>query len=322
MADVVWASLPRVVRQCAEAELGAPVTGYSPAASAVERPADRPAGIARSAAGDRLFLKAARSHDAFAIDYRTEARVVAALPNAVPTPRLRLAAEQDGWTVLGFDAATGRLPAEPWRLRQLRGVIDVLDDAAPLLAGSSLSDLPTVADRMAGRCTTYRELACTGARDELQLADLSAFEHHHLDRLATLESTWEHRAAGPALLHFDLRHDNILVHDTVLLDAPARSSDGVTILDWGRACTGQAWIDTVCLLLLSDTGAVQPEDLFGRSARAAGADTTSVDAFLVALASYWRHAAARPVSQQGARMRARRHASGEATVRWLRARWT
>ncbi len=108
-----------------------------------------------------------------------------------------------------------------------------------------------------------------------------------------------------------------------MLDAQAGSSHGgVTLLDWGRACTGQAWIDTVCLLLLSDTGAVQPEDMFRRSERAAGADPNSVDAFLVALASYWRHAAARPVPAHDAPIRARRHASGEATVQWLRARWT
>lgn len=121
-----------------------------------------------------------------------------------------------------------------------------------------------------GRCTTYRELAGSGSRGDLLLTSLSTFEHRNLARLAALESLWEAGIAGSTLLHFDLHHDNVLVAE----------DGGVTIVDWGRGCTGQAWIDTVCLLLLSDTGAAQPEDIFARSSRAAGADPVAVDVFL------------------------------------------
>ncbi|WP_432507593.1 phosphotransferase [Kineococcus arenarius] len=327
MTDTAWTSLPKAVHHCAHAELGAPITSWSDAVTAVQRPADRPAGIARTATGDALFLKAARTTDPFGLDYRAEAQLAAVLPAGVPTPRLRLAVEDEGWIVLGFDVATGYQPTEPWLPQQLRAVLAALDAAAPLLTPAPLSTLPTVAERMAGRCSTYGDLARTGHRDELHLEHLSDFERRHLERLVTLEESWKQAAAGDVLLHFDLRHDNVMLSqradgaDDIDCAANAAGNPAVTLLDWGRACTGQAWIDTACLLLLSDTGSVQPEDAFVASSRGAGADPWAVDSFLVALASYWRHAAARPVPLQSAQAQARRHASGEASVRWLRTRW-
>jgi len=325
MTQGAWSALPTALRQCVQAGLGAPVTSWTAATSAVRRPAERPAGIARTAAGDTLFIKAARTGDAFGLDYQDEARLAAALPTGVPTPRLRLAIERDGWIALGFDVAAGHLPMEPWVPHQLQAVLTALDAAAPLLDPAPLTQLPTVAQRIAGRCSTYRDLAHSGCRDELRLSDLSGFERRHLDRLVALEDTWEPGAAGTSLLHFDLRHDNVMLDERAGTAGGVRTdgTDGtaVAFLDWGRACTGQAWIDTACLLLLSDTGPVRPEDAFTASTRAAGADPNAVDAFLVALASYWRHAAARPMTLQSPDAQARRRASGEAIVRWLRTRW-
>lgn len=330
MTRTVWSSLPEVVRRCAETALRAPVTAWTDAVVAVERPIDRPAGVARTATGDGLFLKAARAEDAFAADYRAEARLAAVLPAGVPTPRLRLAQERNGWLILGFDVACGHQPAEPWLPHELRAVLNALDAAAPLLSSAPGHDVPSVAERMAGRCSTYRDLTRTGHRDELRLEHLSDFERHHLSRLAALEATWEQAAVGRALLHFDLRHDNLMLHESAPAAASSTPGDGagpgvdppaVTFLDWGRACSGQAWIDTVCLLLLSDTGSVRLEEAFAGSARAVGADPQAVDAFLVALASYWRHAAARPAPAPSLHLQARQRASGQATLRWLWTRW-
>jgi aminoglycoside phosphotransferase (APT) family kinase protein len=44
-------------------------------------------------------------------------------------------------------------------------------------------------------------------------------------------------AAGPALLHGDLRADNLLL-------TPSR----VVAVDWPRACAGAAWVDLLLLL--------------------------------------------------------------------------
>jgi hypothetical protein len=76
----------------------------------------------------------------------------------------------------------------------------------------------------------------------------------------------------------------------------------------------------VCLLLESSIGSLDAEKLFLRSSRGAAADPVAVDAFLVALASYWRHAGSQPADEPARRMRVRQVRSGEATVKWLRSR--
>ncbi|WP_432949713.1 hypothetical protein ACQPXM_17190 [Kribbella sp. CA-253562] len=77
----------------------------------------------------------------------------------------------------------------------------------------------------------------------------------------------------------------------------------------------------MCLLLESSIGSLDAEELFLRSSRGAAADPVAVDAFLVALASYWRHAGSQSADAMTRWMRARQVRSGEATVKWLRKRW-
>ncbi len=237
-----------------------------------------------------------------------EAVVAAALPRAVPTPRLRFAVEAAGWILLCFDVAPGALPHEPWRPHELTAALDMLAVCARELTPSPVRGMPTLGERMAGRCETWRGLERDGVWGPVTVSGVGAWERRHLDRLAAVEAVWDQVVVGDSLVHFDPRFDNILVD-------PATGT--ARIVDWGRACVGPAWTDRVCLLLQSDLGGLDPEPLLGSVA-----EPERVDAFLVALAGYWTHTAALPGPAHAPHLRERREHGRRATIGWLMRRWT
>ena len=258
-----------------------------------------------------LFVKAVPEGHPAAGDYRIEARVGAVLPAGVPTPGLRLVEEADGWLLLGFDPLIGRTPNEPWAAVELAAALDALAVTAPLLSPAPPVLVPTVAQRMAGRCQTWRALLTHGHHGPVDRSGLGSFERAHLARLADLEERWATAVSGDTLLHFDLRHDNWLL-----------TEDGqIMVVDWGRACLGAPWVDLVCLLLESDLGPHDPQQLFTGHPLARGVDEQAVDGFLTALASYWTHTAALPAGGTPW-IRARQEHSRQATLRWLAHRWS
>ncbi|MGC4942762.1 phosphotransferase family protein [Kribbella sp. DT2] len=318
---------------------GEPVLAFEPAASG----SGGIKGIVRTA-GDQYFVKAVPLDSPWLADCRVEAA-----DRSPQSPRLRWTAEYADHFVLVFDVAPGHEPAEPWMEDELRRALAATDhleatywpeaggDAAGNVAGSEAAaagrgvggvdasiggvvsspasgaggvGLPSVVERMRGRCSTWRELELYGVRGELDVEQLSGWERANLRRLAEVEGEWERLVVGDALLHFDLRHDNLRI-------------DGrrVWVLDWGRACFGPDWVDAVCLLLESSIGSLDADALFRETRRGAAADPAAVDAFLVALASYWRHVGSQPADEASAWIRPRQVRSGEATVGWLRRRW-
>ena len=259
---------------------------------------------------DEFFVKAVPLDAPPAADYMTEARVARVLASKVPTPRLLFDGSVDGWVVLVFEAAEGQTPEEPWQRDQLLSVIDMLDEFSPRLTPSPVASLPTVADRMRGRCSTWSQLLATGSCGLLSIEELNQWEQEHLPELARLESSWENLVQGETLLHFDLRHDNLKIDE----------HGQISVLDWGRACIGPSWVDVVCLLLESDVGSTDLESLFRQSALATEADPQSVDAFLTILASYWRHAATL-THDVPAELKRRREFSSKSTLGWIQQRW-
>lgn len=261
--------------------------------------------------GNVFFMKAIPADSPAAADYVIESRVACALASIAPTPRLLNSGLIAGWSVLVFDAVRGRMPDEPWRSDELQAVVRLFGELSLVLTPSPVLDLPTVVERMRGRCVTWTQLESTGSYGEVSLVDLTDWEIAHLSRLAHLERSWEDLVQGETLLHFDLRHDNLKV------DARGR----ICVLDWGRACIGPAWVDIICLLLESDSGSTDLETLFHQSAGAATADPLAVDAFLTVLASYWRHAVtfADGVPDD---LKRRRKFSLDSTLLWLQQRWS
>ncbi|MGR6917642.1 phosphotransferase family protein [[Actinomadura] parvosata] len=283
------------MRRAAEARLGAVVREFEERQGGFSGSV---LGVVTLSTGEQAFIKAVRGD---APDHRTEARVGAALPPAVPTPRMRFACERAGWLLLCFDVAPGALPHEPWRPGELSAALEAVTVCARELTPSPVGGLPTVAGRLAGRCEIWRELQRDGAQGPVTVDGIGAWEREHLSRLASVEVTWSGLVTGDTLLHFDLRHDNLLVGP----DGTAR------IIDWGRACAGPAWADPVCPLLLSDLGDLDPEEIFSRHPLGTAAEPEQVDAFLVALAGYWTRTAALPGACPAAARAPRALAAGD-----------
>jgi Ser/Thr protein kinase RdoA (MazF antagonist) len=225
----------------------------------------------------------------------------------VPAPRLRFTGEVAGWLVLAFDAVRGRNPREPWEPGDLALVLDALALAAPALTPSPVPGLATVADRMRGR----HELWAAVAAGTADVKTVGAWERRHVDRLAALEQGFEALVTGPGLVHFDLRHSNVLV------DVEGR----VSFVDWGRACLGPSWVDVVCLLLESAVAADRLDALFTAHPLARGAEPDAVDALLAVLLGHWTLDAPRPPHPFIRGLRERQEQSRRATRGWLQQRW-
>ncbi|MEU1394051.1 MULTISPECIES: phosphotransferase [unclassified Nonomuraea] len=258
-----------------------------------------------------VFVKAVPGDDPYAGDYRLGSKVASQLPKGLPTPRLRFVCERAGWVLLCYDLVLGQLPHEPWHLDELAAVMRALTACANALTPTPVTGLPTVADRMTGRCDTWRRLEHDGVLGALTIDDLGTWERRHLKTLAAIEARWPLAMQGDTLLHFDLRFDNCLI-----------GPDGMALLvDWGRACTGPAWVDLVCLLLQSDLGDLNPRLLFLDHPLGRDADPQAVDAFLTALASYWTYTATLPGPTHAPHLQRRRERSRQMTIGWLQDRW-
>ncbi|MEV5324754.1 hypothetical protein AB0K67_11400 [Nonomuraea sp. NPDC052634] len=77
----------------------------------------------------------------------------------------------------------------------------------------------------------------------------------------------------------------------------------------------------MCLLLESDLGEPDPEEVFTTHPLGRDAPPEQVDALLVALAGYWTRTAAQPGPAHAPHLQDRREQSRRATLNWLRTRW-
>lgn len=217
-ARVAWQDVPRPVREAIERVCGAPVTeahtqqgGFSPGVAARVRCAD----------GTRCFVKAASADinpDTPRL-HRREASVLADLDPLIaagrlPVPRLWGTAELGQWFALVVDDVDGRQPALPWRDAELDSVLAALDRLADVLTPAPTT-APAIADRLGADFTGWGTLSLAPDDDRID-----PWSRARLTELAALEATWAAHAAGPTLLHADIRADNLLL-----------ASDGVMVVD-------------------------------------------------------------------------------------------
>jgi aminoglycoside phosphotransferase (APT) family kinase protein len=305
---VDWWALPSAVRRQVEASLGSPVTdavtqrgGFSPGAAARLRLAD----------GRRVFVKAAgpEPHPGTPGLHREEARITAALPPAAPVPELLLALDLDGWAVLVLEDIEGRMPAQPWRPDELARVLAATARLSALLDPSPV-DVPTVADRFGEEFQGWRRLATARAAGTDDLAWLDPWARRHLGRLADREAAWGTAAAGRALIHGDLRADNVLL-----------AGDRVVFVDWPWAAVGASWFDIVLMgpsVLMQDTpDAMRSLD---RHLGSRAADPDDVTTVLIALTGYLLRQSVQAPPPGLPTVRAFQRAQGEAALRWVRER--
>jgi len=267
----------------------------------------------RLANGRRLFVKAIgpKPNPDSPTFHRLEARIVSALPEAVPTPRLRFSLDEAGWVLLAFDEIDGHHPAQPWRLDELQLVIDGMAELATTLTPSPLpaGDVPTAAHRIATRIRGWQTLLSNPP------PDLDAWSRRHLSALAELEARGPEAVAGDTLLHFDVRADNVLL-----------SGDGqVWFFDWPHACTGADWLDVVAFApSVTMQGGPPPEDVLARYSGSVRGNPDEVTAAIAAVTGFFTRTALEPPPPGLPTVRAFQAAQAIVARDWLAARtgWT
>lgn len=309
-----WRDLPRAVRTRIQTLAGAQVTaetsattGFSPGFAAVLELAD----------GSGVFVKAVSpEQNPGSPDLaRNEIRAAAALPPQVPAPRLLWSGDDGDWVLLGFEVAAGRPPLLPWRADELALVlsaIDTLAEATPLPG----HDLPRTADLLADDFAGWSRLAAKPADEVDRLAAMAGetgrWLEAHLDDLVAWERDALDACAGTALVHGDLRADNVLIdHDPV--------GGRVALIDWPHASVGAPWLDLAFMLpSVEMQGGGAPQDLFWTRPVAHGVEPERLRAAVAGLSGYFAHSALLPAPVGIPNLRRFQAAQAKHAVAWLR----
>jgi aminoglycoside phosphotransferase (APT) family kinase protein len=305
-----WSAVPERIRHAFEAWAGSPVV------AAISQPGGFSPGVAarlRLADGRGLFVKAVASEPNPTAPrfHRREARIVRALPPSLPVPRLRWFHDdgEGSWVVLAFDEVHGRHPSAPWLLDELQRILDGLADLAQRLTPSplSLEEVGSVSKTVATTICGWQQLRV----DPPQVVSrLDAWSRHHLETLAELESEAPDAVRGDALLHSDIRADNILL-----------DTDRVWFFDWPHARVGAAWFDLACFLpSVTMQGGPPAEDVFGRSPTGRAADPEAVTRGVAAVAGFFTRQSLLPPVPGLPTLRAFQAAQAVPARQWLAAR--
>jgi len=303
---LAWQQVPGHVRGAVEAVLGAPVVeavtqegGFSPGAAARLRLAD----------GRRAFVKALGidvHRPSFEL-YRSEAAVMPRLPQGLPVPRLLGVCDDGEWVALVYEEIDGRQPTVPWWPDELDRVAATLSDLGAALRPSPLPDAPGFAE-MEGNAAFlggWRRLAASPP------PDVDPWLCHQLHRLAAEGTDLAELVGGDALLHTDLRSDNLLL----------TSDGGVVVIDWAWTCNGAPWLD---LLLFAATvnaeGGGDAERLVRTHPLTRDVAPACIDVVLLAAAGsyWWMSLGSEDPAMPGGRANQRAYA--HATLRWVRRR--
>lgn len=301
-----WEALPPYVRERITKELGgAPVDirmaggGFSGGFAA----------RVRAASGAELFVKAAGRDKAFALAaYRQEALVNPALPQGVPAPRLEFAADFADWTVLGFAAVDGRAPTLPMTPRDLDLMLDAWAEAAAHLAPppQQLLDLGVSAvpiDR------NLRRFAAVASGEDEPFPVPPALEGR-IDELAELERGIDAAMTADAVMHFDLRPDNMIL-----------GADRAWVCDWNWVQVHSQWFDTACLLVAAHGDGHDADALFRSHPTAAGVSDEELDTALASITGYYLSQSIDPlIPDVSPYIRAHQKWSGLAAADWLARR--
>ena len=296
-----WHFLPAHIRAAVEERLGVPVI------EAVSQPAGFTPGLAcvlTGSDGRRIFVKAAASvaQRAFAQAYLAEARILRALPPGVPAPALLWTIEDD-WVVLGIEYVEGRSPQRPWSPAELGTCLDALEAMDLEWAG--------VPDGLTLDPLTEEFAALPAAWDAVRLQEPGLA---HLDEAAALAARMSSVIDGEALVHTDLREDNVLLGPT----------GRVWLCDWNWAALGAAWIDTVCLLIQAYGDGIDADAVLTERRLTRDVPAEHIDVLLALVAGYFFAQSALAVPASSPWLRAHQSWMARATWSWLGERrdWT
>ena len=307
-ARLHWEQLPGPVRHALEARLGSTVTesvtqpgGFSPGVAARLRLAD----------GRRVFLKAisGRPNPDSPAMHRREARIAAALPASVPTPRLLWSYDDGDWVAILFEDVDGWTPVTPWRPDELSRVLDAVTQLVQSLTPSPIA-VETIAERLREPLQGWRTLRAAARTTSDNLSGVPDWARRNLERLAQLESAWEAASAGATLLHFDLRADNILL-----------TPDRVLVVDWPHASLGAGGMELLQILpSIAMQGGPKPWEIFDSHPLGRRAPDREVTAVLAAVSGYLVRQSRLPAPPGLPTLRAFQRDQGIPAMEWLMRR--
>ncbi|MDG4764830.1 phosphotransferase [Solwaraspora sp. WMMD406] len=340
-----WADLPADLRTAISGRLGSPVNWATSTGGGFTRGF---AGVLTTKAGDRVFVKAASLVEQRHLSdwYAREAALTAELPPGVPVARPRWTLTTAGYFVLCLDAIDGRIPALPWVDAELNAALAAWSRTAEALRrppdGLTAIGLPRLADLARADLAWWQEIAAgrepvppalvgratnaaakptvaadttaggpavRGTAADGRLAGGTAADGR-LAELARLEAALPDLVVDDAVIHGDLRLDNVLID----------RAGAAWICDWTWLCRGPAWFDTVTLLVTAYASGVDADALFAAHPTSAHAPTGALDAALAALSGYWLTRAAADPTGASPHARAHQQFSGETSLAWLAAR--
>ena len=255
--------------------------------------------------GRRVFLKAVSDKanpDTPGI-HRREARVLAALPERVPAPRLLWAFDELGWVALCLEDIDGRHPGEPWTDADLDLIVAAVEEMSRDLTPSPVATQQTVPEFFARTVNGWRIAL------ERKENRLDPWELRNLARLVDLEARAPALTAGDGLVHCDIRADNLLI-----------AGDRVYVLDWPWARTGAAWIDLVAMAPSVEMQGGPACESFLQRLDLRGISREAIDAVVCSLAGYFVVRALEPAPQGIPTVRAFQAAQGRVAEAWLRER--
>jgi hypothetical protein len=300
-----WSDLPESLRHAISARLGAPVISAQSAGGGFTRAF---AAIITTAAGLSVFVKAAPLQDPTSQWYAREAALTSALPAPVSAARPRWTLVESGYFAVCLEAIDGHVPSLPWSESELDATLSAWSAAAGALRAPSPELLaigvPTLADILRGEMSWWSEMAAD--REPLPRTARDTAAPSHLGELAALERALPELATGSAMMHGDLRIDNVMI------DRDGRA----WLCDWTWPCLGAPWFDTVTLLVTAHASGLDAD------ARLASWDAPEegVDGALAALAGYWLVRADGGPSSASPHSRQHQRFSGEQALAWLAER--
>jgi hypothetical protein len=294
-----WPFLPPNLRAYIDRKCGSPVvsaisqtSGFTPGFASVLVCED----------GSRHFVKAAsvKAQRVFADSYREEARKLAALPAAVPAPRLLWHLDDD-WVVLGIEYVAARAPRRPWQQDDLDALLDALELTADALtpppAGLALDTAESEFAPLLDGWSTIHEV-----RTDLDPA--------HLAEAEALARRYAEAVGGGTLAHTDIRSDNVLI------DPDGRA----LICDWNWPVLTAPWFDSFAALIGPRGEGIDVERVISERRLLRDVDREDLDINLALYVGYFFTQAELPVPPSSPHLREHQRWQGEVCWDWLAER--
>ncbi|MFI5895540.1 phosphotransferase family protein [Actinoplanes sp. NPDC051513] len=301
----LWSDLPETLRQAISARLGASIASAQSAGGGFTRAF---AAILTTSAGLSVFVKAAPLKDPTSQWYAREGALTSALPEAVSAARPLWTMVDSGYFALCLEAIDGHVPSLPWSPVELESALSAWSAAAEALREPTPELLavgvPALPDILRGEMSWWSEIE--SGREPMPRTARSTIAPTRVRELAALERGLPALAAGAAMMHGDLRIDNVLID----------RGGQAWLCDWTWPCLGAPWFDTVTLLVSAFASGLDTDALLSPW----DAPDEGVDGALAALAGYWLIRADGTPSSASPHSRQHQRFSGEQALAWLAER--